>query len=68
MIEFIKYILEDSWRVIRCLIIMALVGGLIWKAFNRFLRHLNIRKHGWPPSHLDADGDFEQKEENGKTY
>jgi hypothetical protein len=23
----------------------------------RLLRHLNVRKHGWPPSHCDADGD-----------
>ncbi len=25
---------------------------------NRPLRHMNIRKHGWPPAHCDADGDF----------
>ena len=25
---------------------------------NRFIRHLNIRAKGWPPSHCDADGDF----------
>lgn len=21
-------------------------------------RAVNIRKHGWPPAHLDADGDY----------
>jgi hypothetical protein len=26
-------------------------------AWTRFLRHLNIRAQGWPPPHLDADGD-----------
>jgi len=26
--------------------------------WNRAMRHLNIRRHGWPPAHLDADGDF----------
>ena len=25
---------------------------------NRIFRHLNIRKHGYPPAHCDADGDF----------
>lgn len=25
-------------------------------------RILNIRKHGWPPAHCDADGDFKQEE------
>lgn len=29
---------------------------------NRPLRHMNIRKHGWPPSHCDADGDFKSGE------
>jgi hypothetical protein len=24
---------------------------------NRFIRHWNVRKAGWPPNHLDADGD-----------
>lgn len=27
---------------------------LVWA---RFMRHLNIRAQGWPPPHLDADGD-----------
>ena len=27
-------------------------------AWSRFIRCLNIRKHGWPPSHCDADGDL----------
>jgi hypothetical protein len=26
--------------------------------WSRLFRHLNIRAQGWPPSHLDADGDF----------
>ena len=31
---------------------------------NRPLRHMNIRKHGWPPSHCDADGDFKRGEDD----
>ena len=27
----------------------------IW---NRYCRSRNIRERGWPPSHLDADGDW----------
>lgn len=33
------------------------VNGII-KFSSRFFRMLMVRKHGWPPSHLDADGDF----------
>jgi hypothetical protein len=34
--------------------------------WNRFLRCMNIRKHGWPPVHCDADGDFRPKP-NGES-
>jgi len=33
---------------------------------NRPLRHMNIRKHGWPPAHCDADGDFKQDKDEGE--
>ena len=28
------------------------------KIINRWIRHRNIIKCGWPPPHLDADGDW----------
>lgn len=27
---------------------------------NRIMRHWNIHKHGYPPPHCDADGDFRE--------
>lgn len=27
------------------------------KIWSRLMRMLMVRKHGWPPSHLNADGD-----------
>lgn len=33
------------------------VSWFVFRVWNRFLRMLSIRKHGWPPSHCDADGD-----------
>ena len=35
-----------------------LVCNYLFKAYNRSIRHLNLRKSGWPPAHLDLDGDF----------
>ena len=32
--------------------------------WNRLLRHLNVRKAGWPPVHLDADGDWKPEPKN----
>lgn len=43
------------------LVILVVVGSVMLTirfCWNRLLRHLNIRKAGWPPSHLDADGDW----------
>lgn len=37
------------------LYIIARCGFRCW---NRLMRHMNVRKAGWPPAHLDADGDF----------
>lgn len=33
------------------------VNGFL-KIWSRFMRMLMVRKHGWPPNYLDADGDF----------
>jgi len=30
------------------------------------IRGYNIRKHGWPPEHCDADGDFNYMENDNK--
>lgn len=38
---------------------LALIAtNTLFKIWNRLMRCLNIRKHGWPPPHCDADGDF----------
>ena len=45
--------------------IFALCGvvSLLKFIVNRPLRHMNIRKHGWPPEHCDADGDFREPDD-----
>ncbi len=32
--------------------------ALVFRLPNRIIRSANIRAAGWPPAHLDADGDF----------
>ncbi len=44
----------------------AILFALVFKLLNRIIRSRNIRKHGWPPSHCDADGDFKPSEEKKK--
>lgn len=40
-----------------------IIGDCIRIVYSRTMRHLNIRKHGWPPAHCDADGDFKEEPE-----
>jgi len=40
------------------LVIGETIRVVFFKLPNRILRHWNIRKHGYPPAHCDADGDF----------
>ncbi len=40
------------------LLMLFLVVMLIRSMCYRAARTLSIRKSGWPPAHLDADGDF----------
>jgi sterol desaturase/sphingolipid hydroxylase (fatty acid hydroxylase superfamily) len=47
--------------LIGCQAAISIFGGLI-NLLNRVIRHMNIRKHGWPPDYLDADGDFKRPE------
>jgi hypothetical protein len=35
----------------------------IYYAFKFTLRSINIAIRGWPPAHLDADGDFKKESE-----
>lgn len=51
-----------------CLLVFV-VAWLAAMTINRcvvyFVRMLNIRKHGWPPPHCDADGESVEWEEGG---
>ena len=44
-----------------CLAVHLINLALIY-CINRPLRHRNIKLHGWPPVHCDADGDFKKDE------
>lgn len=68
--ETIQQILAESvsggfWKFIGYLLMAGLIitipAKLIVITLNRTLRHWNIRKHGYPPVHCDADGDFKEE-------
>lgn len=54
-----QFMSDSPWLTffLACLVVHS-VCELLFRSWNRLMRHLNIRKAGWPPAHLDADGDF----------
>lgn len=45
-------------------ILMIVFMSLTVQIINRMIRSVNILFQGWPPSHLDADGDWKENKEN----
>lgn len=49
------------------LVAMLLLTQIVFVPFriaNRYIRHKNIVARGWPPEHLDADGDAIEKDDD----
>ena len=47
--------------------VLIVLGGtmeLLMKLWSRFLRAIMVMFRGWPPAHIDADGDWRPEEEN----
>lgn len=66
MMEFLEFTFQSLWHFIGMTI---LLNGLLYFTVNGilriwryFLRCLMVRKQGWPPEYLDADGDAVQEE------
>lgn len=38
--------------------ILVILADSVLFLLRQPLRAMSIRKHGWPPAHLDADGDY----------
>jgi len=43
-------------------IFAGIITSVLKYCINRPLRHANIRLHGWPPAHCDADCDFKDED------
>ena len=65
IIELIKWSCGGFWRFIGA---YGLIGMFLYFTINftlrivsRILRVINITINGYPPTHLDADGDFKEE-------
>jgi hypothetical protein len=62
MIELLKFTLSGFWifcgsYAMIAMVLYFIVNGFL-KLCTRLFRMLTVMVKGWPPSHLDADGDF----------
>lgn len=62
--KYLEFMFSGFWTFVGCLILLAGVANAFTICFNRFFRHWNIRKHGYPPAHCDADGDFKTEKKS----
>ena len=60
MLDVLKFACSSFWVFCGCGIIFSCISHFVIVIWNRGLRHWNIRKHGYPPEHCDADGDFKK--------
>lgn len=44
-------------------LLVALVMTCAVTCWRLTVRAINIKHHGWPPAHCDADGDFKEESE-----
>lgn len=55
--KILEFIFQSFWHFCGMSLLLSAFGNWTIILWNRFWRHLNIRKHGYPPRHCDADGD-----------
>jgi hypothetical protein len=62
MLEFFKFACSGFW--VFCGVTIILNGAayffvnMVVRIWIRYMRYLSVKSKGWPPAHLDADGDW----------
>ena len=65
MKEIAPFMMEHPFTSLLMLYVVChCISTITFRSWNRLMRHLNIRKSGWPPAHCDADGDFKPESKN----
>lgn len=63
--DVLKFMSDSPWLTFFLAMIAGeVIGRVVVNLPNRILRHWNIRKHGYPPAHCDADGDFRPEKDS----
>lgn len=60
--DVMEFILSSVWRFLGSLAFTALILQFILHVLSRTYRMIMVSLRGWPPTHLDADGDQVENE------
>lgn len=60
--KVLELIFQNFWHWLGFMAILYVLVQFFANIINRLLRHGILRKHGYPPEHCDADGDFREPE------
>ena len=64
MMNILEFMTTNPWLTFfLALILLGIIESIGKYLINRPLRHRNIRLHGYPPPHCDADGDFKEDDD-----
>jgi hypothetical protein len=58
MKEFFEFACRDFWTYIGVLTILLIPGNVIVRLWKAYLNYKTINSIGWPPSHLDKNGNY----------
>ncbi len=59
--QVLEFVFGSFWRFIGSMMLLSLTYKFIIILWYRFLRYWEIRKHGYPPAHCDADSDSKKE-------
>ena len=62
MSKILEIAFSGFWPFVGIWILIYIPFSTLLSIWSRLMRMIMVSKHGWPPSHLDADGDWKPKE------
>jgi len=76
--DIMTFVAENPWQtfflgpfIFALGVLAAFVTGgalnFVFRIINRLLRTIKVCIRGWPPAHIDADGDFKPTAQNNST-
>lgn len=67
MMEYLRFATQSWMHFFVCFIGMLIVGSIISTLITSTWKALTIIIKGWPPSHLDASGNFKRRDKEKES-